>query len=476
MRARAVVLFAVTLGLNGADLATVGAVAPQLEHAMHIGNTKIGLLSSVALLAGAVTTIPVGLLVDRIPRMPLLWIGVILWSVASLLSAFAGSYSELLLTRLLLGAVVATAGPAIASLTGDYFPAKDRGRVYAYILGGELAGNALGFIVSGTLASAISWRAAFALLAVPGAVLAWQLMRTLPEPRRTAQTDSAAGAEGDDLARVAVQRLGIEPDPERVLSGGVRSLDLFSAIRYVVSVPTNLMMIISSSLGYFYFTGLSTFALLFIRGRYHTGQGTAELVLGMLVIGAMVGTLLAGRFTDMLLRRGVLGVRVWFPAVCYLAATVILVPGVLGGSLTPAIWFDTLGAALLCAANPPLDAARLDIMPAGLWGRAESARTAVRSLAQALAPTIFGGISDLIAGFAPEQAPPGTHLSAINPGAARGLMWSFLVLLGTLAAAGVFMLRSRTYYPRDVATAAATDQANKPRAYQSPASATPGTA
>src|ERR1700734_2105060 len=64
-RARVIALFGAVLALNGADTATVGAIAPQLEHALHIGNTKIGLLSSVALLVGAVFTIPVGMLVDR---------------------------------------------------------------------------------------------------------------------------------------------------------------------------------------------------------------------------------------------------------------------------------------------------------------------------------------------------------------------------------------------------------------------------
>ena len=109
-RARVIALFGGVLALNGADTATVGAIAPQLEHALHIGNTKIGLLSSAALLVGAVFTIPVGLLVDRIKRIPVLSLSIVLWSVASLLSAFAGSYSGLLLTRLLLGAVTATAG------------------------------------------------------------------------------------------------------------------------------------------------------------------------------------------------------------------------------------------------------------------------------------------------------------------------------------------------------------------------------
>jgi MFS family permease len=476
-RARVIGLFAAVLALSGADAATVGAVAPQLEASLHIGNTKIGLLTSVTLLIGAVCTIPVGLLVDRAKRLPLLAVSIVMWSAASLFSAFSGSFSSLLLTRLLLGAVTATAGPAIASLTGDYFPARERGRIYGYILGGEIAGSAVGFIVSGTLASLISWRAAFVVLALPGFFLARELYRTVPEPLRGGQsrlepgvTDLRAAAAGrgpvaDDeeapaadegeLAREAARRRGVQPDPERILRKDSRTLGLVESFRYILRVPTNIHMITSSALGWFYFSGLQTFAVLFLRGHYGASQATAELVLGLLVLGAMAGTLVSGPLTDALVRRGALEARVWVPAVCYIAAAGLLVPGLASSSLTPGLWFDVAGAALLSAANPPLDAARLDIMPAGLWGRAESSRTFLRSLAQALAPVAFGGLADLIAGIAPEQAPIGTHPGVMSPGAARGLEISLLILLVTLAAAGVFLLRARHTYPRDVATAGA---------------------
>jgi MFS family permease len=483
-RARVITLFGAVLALNGADGATVGAVAPQLEHSLHIGNTKIGLLTSVTLLVGAVFTIPIGLLVDKVKRIPMLAISILLWSVASLLSAFASNYSNLLLSRVFLGAVVATAGPAIASLTGDYFPATERGRVYAYILGGEVAGTAFGFIVSGTVA-VITWRAAFFLLAIPGFFLARELYRTVPEPLRGGQSrlepgvvdlrqavsDSAqrapvdaAGepvADQDDAARAAVRARGVEPDPKLVLDQDPRTMPLVDAVKYIIKVPTNWLMIISSSLGYFYFAGLSTFALLFVRGHYHASQATAELVLGLLVSGSLVGTLVSGRVTDSLLHRGFLEVRVWVPALCYIGAAILLIPGLVATHLTPAVWFDVAGATLLAAANPPLDAARLDIMPAGLWGRAESTRTVVRSLAQALAPLLFGGLADLIAGITPRQAPIGTHPKVIPPDTGTGLEVTFLVLLGTLAAAGVFLLRARYTYPRDIATAAASHQGSQ---------------
>jgi MFS family permease len=466
-RARVIGLFGAALALNGADTATIGAAAPQLEHALHIGNTGIGLLSSVALLAGAAFVLPVGMLVDRFKRIPMLSASILLWSVASLLSAFAGSYGQLLLTRLALGAATATAGPAIASLTGDYFPARERGRVYAYILGGEIAGTAAGFIVGGTVASVVSWRATFVVLAIPGFFLARSLWRTVQEPLRGGQSrlepegragDEHDASQPDEPVREAARRRGVAPDPRLVLDEDPQRMGLVRTVRYTLQVPTNVLLIIGSALGYFFFSGLQTFAVLFVRGRYHADQATAEVVLAMLVLGALLGTLAGGWLTDALLRRGVLGARVGVPAVCYLGAAALLIPGIVGTSVTPALWFDVAGAALLAAANPGLDAARLDIMPAGLWGRAESTRTLLRSTAQALAPLAFGSCADLIAGIAPEQAPVGTHPSAISPGAARGLEISFLIMLSALIAAGVFLLRALRTYPRDVATAAASQE------------------
>ena len=489
-RARVIVMFGAVLALNGADTATVGAVAPQLEQALHIGATKIGLLSSVALLVGAVFTIPVGMLVDRARRMPLLAASIVLWSVASLFSAFAGSYSSLLITRLALGAVAATAGPAIASLTGDYFPAEERGRIYAYILGGEIAGSAFGFIISGSVASLIDWRAAFVVLAIPGFFLARELWRTVPEPLRGGQSHlepgvvdlglavaeasaragrdqaarDAAASRGEappisaqhEAAQEAARRAGAAPNPRLVLHEDPGRMGLVRAVRYILSIPSNVLLIVGSSLGYFYFAGLSTFALLFVKGHFHASQATAELVLALLVGGALVGTLVSGRLTDLMLSHGRLEARVWVPALCYLGAAILLIPGFLGKSLMPALWFDVAGAALIAAANPPIQAARLDIMPAGLWGRAESVRTFVRSLAQAIAPLAFGGIADLVAGIVPSQAPIGTHPHAPSSHLATGLEVSFLVLLSTLLAAGVFLARARKTYASDVATAAAS--------------------
>jgi MFS family permease len=490
-RARVITLFAVVLALNGADASTVGAIAPQLESGLHIDNTDIGLLSSVSLLVGAVFTIPVGLLVDRTKRMPLLAVSIVLWSFASLFSAFAGSLSGLLLTRLALGAVAATAGPAIASLTGDYFAAAERGRIWSYILVGEAAGTAFGFIISGFVASLVGWRAAFVVLGVPGFFLARELWITVPEPLRGGQSHLELGAvdldeelaeasdrahlgeeaepsqarepeAGREAAREAARRAGATPNERRVLHEDPARMPLLASVRYLFSIPSNLLLIVGSSLGYFYFAGLQTFALLFVKGHYHASQATAELALALLVVGAVIGTVAGGRLTDTMLERGHVGARVWFPAACYAGAALLLALGLLGSSLTPALWFDVAGAALISAANPPVQAARLDVVPAGLWGRTTSALTVVRSLAQALAPLIFGAISQLIAGIVPQQAPVGTRPHAPPSSTATGLQVCFLIMLVTLLAAGLVLFRARRTFASDVATAAASEWQKPP--------------
>ena len=90
-------------------------------------------------------------------------------------------------------------------------------------------------------------------------------------------------------------------------------MNLREAVRYILRVPTNTLLIISSSLGYFFFAGLQTFALVFVRGHYHASQATATLVLGLLVLGALIGTLISGPLSDWLTRRGHVEARVPVP-------------------------------------------------------------------------------------------------------------------------------------------------------------------
>lgn len=450
-RRRVIVVLACVLALDSADKATIGTNATQLEQGLHIGETQIGLLLAVSSLVGAVATVPAGVLVDRVDRTRMLALAIIGWSAAMALSGFATSFLFLLLTRVALGAVVAVAGPAIASLIGDYFPERERGRIYGFVLSGELVGAGFGFLVAGQFAN-LSWRAPFFVLVLPTAGV-WWLVHRLPEPARGGRSRLPAGAgdlddhepadeqpaatEDDALARDIVRERDVEPRRRAVLSSSPQDMSIWQAVRYVLNVRTNVVLIVASALGYFFFSGLRGFAIEFAKKHYGVGQSLATTLTLVIGIGALVGVLVGGRLADRLLRHGRLSARVEVPGVAVLLAGGIFIPAVLTSSVAVAVPLLLIASLCLGAANPPLDAARLDIIHPRMWGRAEAVRTVLRNCGDAAAPLVFG------------------VLAASVFGGTNGLEYTFLIMLVTLfAGAAISLTIGRRTYPADVAAAA----------------------
>lgn len=101
-RLKVVLLLAAVLSLTTADLSTIGATAPQLEVSLHINNTDIGLLVTASSGIGVLTTLPFGILADRVRRVRLLLVSIVIWSIMVAACAAAPTYTWLLIFRLLL--------------------------------------------------------------------------------------------------------------------------------------------------------------------------------------------------------------------------------------------------------------------------------------------------------------------------------------------------------------------------------------
>lgn len=451
VRSQVIILLAAVLAISSADTATVGAAATQLRSALHISNFDVGLLVSVNAVVGAIASIPFGVVADRFKRTRVLAITILIWGIATLWSAFVGTFHELLLARVFLGLVTASGGPITASLVGDYFAPGERGKIYGYILTGELLGAGVGFAITGDLAS-ISWRLAFIVLAIPTFVLARYVFR-LPEPVRGAEaplpdeasTDPRPGptAATEHRTETDAQRLsrekGIHANPQQVIGPRYRKMGAWASFRYVLKVRSNLLLIISSSFGYFYLAGVQTFGVEFAKEQYHVAQSVATTLLLVLGVGAVIGTLTAGRVSDLLLGRGYINSRILVTGGLATVATALFLPAFLTHASSSAVPYLMVAALGLAGQNPPIDAARLDILPSYLWGRAEGLRTGLRTGAQALAPVVFGAIADNVAG-----------------GGRKGLEVAFLSMLVTLAASAWLLFRTTKHYPTDVATAAAS--------------------
>jgi predicted MFS family arabinose efflux permease len=448
-RLQAILVLAAVLALDGADKGTVAATASDLQSTFGIDNTRLGLLSAVTTLIGALTTLPIGALTDRVCRTRLLAGSITLWAVAMAAGALAPSYGWLLVSRLALGAVSATAGPTVASLTGDMFPAGHRARIYGFILVGEFAGTGSGFAVSGALSSLVGWRAAFGWLVVPGLALAAIVWR-FPEPVRGAGGRVQTKQRG---AARAVAEQGVAPYAEQVLHTDPQRLGLWWAVKYTLRVRTNLVVIVASALTYFYFAGVRTFVVLFAQHHYSINSGAASSLLLVVGVGAVLGAFFGGRFTDGLLERGRLNARILVPVVLLFCLPVLLG----GGFAVHAMWLSVpllgLGSVLLGFGSPAQDAARLDIIHPHLWGRSEAVRTTIRLLLEAAAPLVFGLVADHAFGAKVSLVEANHHYTAAQ---GKGLAATFLVFLVVLPVAGAITAIGLRTYPRDVATAAAS--------------------
>ncbi len=480
-RRRAIVLLASILALDAADQGAIGAVAPDLERSLSISNVELGLLVTVTAVVGGIFTIPMGSLVDRVNRVRLAALVILGWGVAQAVSGLAVSYPMLIVTRLALSTVTALAAPAVASLTGDLFPPEERGRIYGLVITGELVGAGFGVLVSGLVAGWFGWRPAIALLALPSVALSWFLWRRLPEPARggyswiergdeeiTAADEVDVEAEppavaarrapaghGEVSVHEAVASAGVEAEPEIVVSEDPSGWSLRRAVRYVLSVRTNVIMIISSSVGYFFFAGLKVFAVLFVRGQYDVSQALATVLVVVVGAGAVAGVILAGRTSDRMIARGRITARLDAGVVGYCAAGLLLLPALLTRNLALAVPFIFVAGAAVAAPNSTLDAARLDVVPSQLWGRAEAVRTVVRTFLEAAAPLAFGVISEF---FGANRgglgvAASGAKSPAGSPAQVTGLDDAFLVMLVPLVASGLILLLGRRSYPVDVASA-----------------------
>ena len=461
-RLRIIVMLACILALDSADKATLGAVAAQLKPALHINNVEIGLLVAVTVASSALLTLPFGILVDRFNRRNLLVAGIVLWSLAMVWCGLAGSYGMLFAARLALGVVMAIGSPAIASLIGDCFRASERSRIYGYIISGELIGVAIGFLVSGNIA-AWSWRAPFWVLALLGLVLAYFIARRLPEPRRGGrgrlEPESDRPVQDGVHIRDVVREHHIEPDDGLVLREDPARMRIWPAVKYILSLPTYRMLIVASALGYFYFTGLRTFVVVFMRAHFHLAQTVSSSFVVVIGLGAIAGVLVTGLLADRMVARGRVAARMQVGAFAYFLAVAALLPALLLPSLAASAPFMFIAAGGLGGAFPPVDAARLDVMHSRLWGRAEGVRSTIVYLAQAASPPLFGWLSALLGGHGGFGFGPAGGASGGQGGG--NLDMTFAVMLVVLAAAAVALLIGARSYPCDVATAVASEQATK---------------
>jgi ACS family D-galactonate transporter-like MFS transporter len=175
VRYRILAMLFVTVVINYLDRSNLSVAAPSLSRDLALDPFQRGLLLSAFGWAYATFQIPGGWLVDRV-RPRLLFATICgLWSLATLLQGFAGTFILLFALRLMVGVFEAPAYPICNRLVTTWFPERERAGAIGCYTSGQFVGLAFLTPVLVLTQQHLGWHHVFILTGAAGLLwaVAW---------------------------------------------------------------------------------------------------------------------------------------------------------------------------------------------------------------------------------------------------------------------------------------------------------------
>src|SRR3954465_4136022 len=145
-------VFALTFGLLLSDYMSrqvLSSVFPFLKVEWALSDTQLGALTSVVALTVGLLAVPLSLLGDRWGRVRSIVLMAVIWSLATLGSAVAANYEQLMLARVFIGVGEAAYGSVGLAVVLAVFPAYRRASFAGAFLAGGSFGSVLGVALGG---------------------------------------------------------------------------------------------------------------------------------------------------------------------------------------------------------------------------------------------------------------------------------------------------------------------------------------
>jgi MFS family permease len=196
-----VLLLALNL-LNFIDRYILPGAQPLIQREFHATDQQMGALTTALFVTYMLVAPLTGWLGDRFRRKPLIVAGAVLWSLATLATAWVHSYWTLYLRHALVGVGEATFAIFAPAVLADLYPERERNRILSIFYVAIPVGAALGYLAGGELGTLWGWRQPFFLCAIPGLVVAALYAWMGREPER-GSTDHVKA----DFSRTTVRGL-----------------------------------------------------------------------------------------------------------------------------------------------------------------------------------------------------------------------------------------------------------------------------
>jgi MFS family permease len=172
--------------INYIDRIALSVSAQPISKEFGLSPVELGYVFSSFLWTYIFCLIPVGILTDRWGSRLTNTVGLGLWSISTIATAFAPSLGFLILTRLAMGAGESTTYPAAGRVIREWAPIKERGFATTVFNAGAYAGPAFGAVAVGWIISLFDWRTAFVIAGLIGLLwlVPWLIFFHKPENAR----------------------------------------------------------------------------------------------------------------------------------------------------------------------------------------------------------------------------------------------------------------------------------------------------
>ena len=276
--------------INYVDRINISIVAPFMAKDLGFDKIEMGLIFSAFAWTYAFALLPGGYMADRFGSRITYGISLVVWSIATVFQGAVSNFSMLFGLRLTIGAMEAPAFPANSRAVTLWFPTRERGLATSIYVMGQYIGTALFSGLLLWIATTYGWKQVFYVTGGVGVIFGgiwyWKYRDPLAD-KHLSKEELTYIEEGGGLAQSSKERT---PFNWKL----VRQLFTYRQI-WAICIGK----FASSSALYFFLTWFPTYLM---EERKMT-MVKVGIFAALPYIGATVGVLLAGYFSDLLIRR-----------------------------------------------------------------------------------------------------------------------------------------------------------------------------
>lgn len=265
----ALVLFSFLNLINQIDRRALVTIFPLLKLEWGLSDAQLGLAVSLFTIGRTLSSLPAGWLADRKGIIQVLRPMVMLWSLLTIASGWAGRFFTFIALRMGVGLMDGANGPLDLAYLGRVSPKNKRGTFFAIYSIALYLGSGLGVIYAGAIGERFGWRVVFIIPGILG-LLATMGLFLLPK---------------DSQMKTEVETSSVEK---------FRWSDFYWLFKQ--PLPG---IFVGGALGVFASTALVSWLPTYLTRQYSLSLLHAGLITGGIIIPAsMVGTLMGGFLSD----------------------------------------------------------------------------------------------------------------------------------------------------------------------------------